>query len=141
MEMQYTRKQQWILVLALALMLGTGIVAKAQTAEQVLTEVEGAIRAGDAAKLSTHFHATVEVTIGDKDAVYAANQARYVLQEFFEKNKVSSFSIPYKATSEGTYYAVGAYVTTTGVNYDTNIFLKKNDGRYVIEQIRFDTSF
>lgn len=133
-----SRTRKWALFLALAMVLGTGIVAQAQTADGTLKQVETAIRAGDAEALAAHFHTTVEVTIGENDNVYQAAQAKFVLKDFFQKHSPRSFSILHKGNTADTYYAVGAYVSSSGTNYDTNIFLKKVGARYVIEQIRFE---
>lgn len=130
------------LLVALAVVLGITMAAQpasAQSADEVLNAAEASIRKADAGSLSAHLNATVEVTIGEKDEVYSANQAKFVLEEFFMKNPVRSFTLMHRGSSGDTYYAVGSYVNSSGVSFDTNIFLKKVGNRFVIEQIRFET--
>jgi Domain of unknown function (DUF4783) len=139
-QTKHTIKHHFLAILVMVL--GINIAAQtasAQTADEVLNAVEASIRKGDAGALSAHLHTTVEVTIGDKDEVYSANQAKFVIEEFFMKNPVRSFTLMHRGSSGDTYYAVGAYVNGSGVSYDTNIFLKKVGSRYVVEQIRFET--
>lgn len=138
--MKDTRRtaQQRALWLALALLLGTGIGANAQTADALLSQAEAAIRKASADELAPHLNETVELTIGSKDESYSATQAKFVLNEFFRSNPVKSFTWMHRGNNGGTYYAVGAYVTQNGQTYDTNIFVKKVGSAFVIEQIRFE---
>lgn len=105
--------------------------------DDVFNKIEQCIRTGDAVALSAYFNNNVEITVGKTDQDYAKAQAQFVIRDFFANNPVRSFAIVHKGSSGDTYYAVGTYQSARG-NYDTNIFLKRNGGSFLIEQIRFE---
>lgn len=109
----------------------------AQSSDQVFAAIEEAIQKGDAQALSKHFHTHVDITIGDKDVPYTSSQAFYVVREFFMNYHVRSFRIVHKGSSGNTFYAIGDYYSTRG-KFDANIFLKKVNNTYKIEQLRFE---
>ncbi len=135
MEHAFTRLWR---VATVALVLGLAPRAAAgQTVEALFGQIEAAIRTGDAAALSTHFNASVEVTIADKGQDYSRNQAQFVVKEFFAANPVKTFGFAHRGNSGTTYYAVGSYATAKGT-YDVNVFVKKYPEGYRIDQIRFE---
>ena len=125
--------------LAAALLLALApLGARAQaTADETFAQIEQAIRNADAPALARHFKPTVEVTIEDADQDYAKNQAQFVIKEFFVNYPVRAFSIVHKGVSGDTHYAVCTYESTRGA-FDTNIFLKKQGGAFLVEHIRFE---
>lgn len=97
-----------------------------------------AIRQGDAAKLSNHFSQKLEVSVPpNADGEYSKNQALFIFKEYFMNYPVKSFKLLHKGSSGKSYYAMGQYVSAKG-RFDTNIFIKKSNGQYVIDEIRFE---
>jgi hypothetical protein len=62
-----------------------------------------------------------------------------MLREFFSKNALKSFSIVHKGSSkEGILFTVGNYVSENGNTFRTSIVLKSTQGKYIIQQLRFE---
>ena len=128
---------QYLLIVLFLLGMGTG--TKAQSPDAVFDQIAAAVSKGDAAALSAHFNATVEVTLPGADQSYSAQQATFVLKDFFAKNGVKSFKVVHKGSSGATWYATGMYTASTGV-FDTNVFVKKIGDKYLITQLRFEAA-
>lgn len=124
-------------LLLLILLTGFGGAAQAQSPDAVFEQISGAISKGDAAAVATHFNTTVEVTLPGADQAYSAQQASFVLKDFFAKNAVKSFKVVHKGSSGTTWYATGVYTASTG-NFDSNIFVKKIGEKFLITQLRFE---
>jgi hypothetical protein len=124
-------------LLLVLLYFGVAQQVQAQTPDAVFDQIAAAIGKGDATALSGHFSTTVEVTVPSADQAYSAQQASFVLKEFFAKNTVTSFSVKHKGSSGATWYANGVYASSGGV-FDTNVFVKKVGDKYQITQIRFE---
>ncbi|HHG84738.1 MAG TPA: DUF4783 domain-containing protein, partial [Bacteroidetes bacterium] len=73
----------------------------------------------------------------DVDKNFSAQQASFVLKDFFTKHVVRSFQVMHKGNSGATHYVTGLCVTGKG-EFDTNIFIKKVGDRYLVTQIRFE---
>lgn len=126
------------LLMLLMIFTGFAFTSYAQgEADAVFNKVASGIQAKDASAIAAHFHSNVEVTTPDADAVYGANQAQFVIKDFFAKNPGTGFKVEHKGSSGSTFYATGSYKTAAG-NFDTNIFVKNIGGKYVITQIRFE---
>ncbi|MFN9496550.1 MAG: DUF4783 domain-containing protein, partial [Bacteroidota bacterium] len=77
-------------------------------ASDILDNIGNAIRSGNASAISQYFDATIDLTILEKESIYSRQQAQMVLQDFFNKNPVSSFSIIHRGSSaQGSSYGIG----------------------------------
>jgi hypothetical protein len=111
---------------------------KAQsTPDEAFSKISAAIQAGNADAMAAFMQSPVEITLPGADQAYSAQQATFVLKEFFKKNAPKSFSVIHKGNSGTTNYATGTYVSSGGT-YDTNIFLKNVGGVYKVVQLRFE---
>ncbi len=109
-----------------------------QGADRTLTQIAEALQRGDATHLSSFFADQIELYIGSSPRIYSSVQARYVMQEFFQNNPPRSFSLLHKGRSEDLLYAIGSYVSQHG-RWDVSFFTRFQKGRYVIEQLRFES--
>jgi hypothetical protein len=123
--------------LSLFLMLGLAQNAKAQNPDDVFTKVTSAIQAGNAEALSALLQSPVEITLPGADQAYSAQQATFVIKDFFAKFPPKSFKVLHKGNSGPTHYATGSYVSANGT-FDANIFLKKVDAGFKVSQLRFE---
>ncbi len=122
---------------ALILALGFFVQVQAQGPEGTIKQVQSAIVAGDADAMASHFNSSVEITIPGAENSYSKQQGTFVMADFFKKYKPSGFEIIHQGHSGATYYATGS-TTTSGGNFDTNIFVKKTGESFLITQIRFE---
>jgi len=74
----------------------------------VTDDIISAIKAGDAGRISAHFHTAIDLTVPGSAGIYSKNQAQQILKVFFKDHKVTSFEIKFKGNSkDGSNYAIG----------------------------------
>lgn len=109
----------------------------AQSGDEALNGVRGAIKAASAKDVARYFNNSVEVGVNGDKASYSQAQAEFVLRDFFSKNPVSSFDYMHQGSSnEGQKYAIGKYVSRTG-SYRVFVVVKQFGGNYKIDTIEF----
>ena len=122
------------LLLAALVMSGTAL------ALDIYDDVSLAIRSGDARQLATFFGTSVDLTMGNQEDVYSKAQAELIVKDFFGKNPPKSFTLVHKGSSrEGTVYGIGSLQAANGKVFRTSFFLKMTSGRYLIQELRFET--
>lgn len=101
--------------------------------------ITDAMKQGNAAELGRHFDERVEISILNKDDVYAKDQAVKVMQQFFANNPASSFTTVHKGTSSNnnSHYCIGNLVAG-GKTFRVYIYMKNASGKQVIQELRFD---
>jgi hypothetical protein len=125
--------------LLLILLVTVTLNVKASPVPDIYDEISNAIRSGDAKQVSAFFGSTVDLTIISQEDMYSKAQAEIMLKEFFAKNPVKTFSIVHKGSSkDGILFTVGNYISTNGNTYRTSIVLKSSQGKYIIQQLRFE---
>ena len=113
------------------------LISSSVFAADIYDEIANSIRTGDAKQLAVYFSNSIDLTIMDKENVYSKAQAEFILKDFFSKNPPKSFNILHKGSSpEGTQYAIGNLVTTTGKTFRTSFYIKSNDGKFVLQELR-----
>jgi hypothetical protein len=100
-------------------------------------EILGAIKKGDALKVSRYFDSLVEITLNDKSNSYSRTQAEVVLKDFFSNNNVRSFTIIHRVNSNNGEYCVGTLTTASG-EYRTTILFKNKGDRKLVQELRFE---
>jgi hypothetical protein len=76
--------------------------------EELFRTVQHGVASGEIESLSRHFGANVYLNIrGAESGYFSANQAHYVLQNFFNQHKPVSFSFTSYGESGGSPYATG----------------------------------
>jgi len=109
-------------------------------AMDIYDEVATAIRSGDSKQLATYFGSSVDLTVINQEDVYSKAQAELIVKDFFARNPPKSFTLLHKGSSkEGTVYGIGNLQSTNGKNFRTSFFLKMSSGRYLIQELRFET--
>ncbi|GAB4493605.1 MAG: hypothetical protein OHK0019_17920 [Saprospiraceae bacterium] len=104
-----------------------------------LESITAALNAGDVEALSKHFAPNVEISIDDKEQVYAKAKAIEVIRTFFNANKPKSFSQMHKGVSRenSDQYCIGNLSSASG-NYRVYLYLKVSGSNLSIQEIRFD---
>ena len=100
-------------------------------------EILGAIKKGDAEKISQHFDNLVEITVQDKSNSYSKSQAEMVLRDFFVNNSVRSFRMIHRGYSNDSEYCMGILSTAHG-DYRTTLLVKYRSGRKLVQELRFE---
>lgn len=122
-------------ILIVGIVLSTGLARS----QKMLDDISAALRTGNAPALAAYFHATLDVTVLQKQGTYSKSQAEQVVKGFFTDNKPSNFTINHNGTSgEGSKYIIGALATSTG-EYRVYIYFKNLNGVELIQTLRFET--
>jgi len=104
-----------------------------------LEAITNALNTGDADALSKFFADNVEISIQEKEQVYAKAKAIDVVRTFFHTNKPKSFSQVHKGTSRenSDQYCIGNLTAANGT-YRVYLYLKVNGSNLSIQEMRFD---
>jgi hypothetical protein len=105
----------------------------------VLENVGAAIKAGSAKELAQFFGGKVEIKIDGEEATYSKAQAEQVVRDFFKDHEPRSFQLIHSGKSrEGAKYGIGKLETNGGASYRVYIYMKGEEGRKIVEQMRFE---
>lgn len=123
------------LFFTLALYSGGKIVG--QTPQEIFKSIESAIKGKDVVALSQYFNNNLEITLLDYEKICSKNQAQMVIKDFFARNPLSKFNMIHVGGSGEAWYGMGTYESVNR-QFDTNVFIKKYGGVYLIDRIRFE---
>jgi hypothetical protein len=116
------------------------LVSSAVKALDIYDDVANAIRSGDSKQIALYFSNNVDLTILNQEDVYSKAQAELIVKDFLSKNSPKTFSILHKGSSkEGTLYAIGNLATANGKMFRVSFFVKMSSGRYLLQELRFET--
>ena len=115
------------------------MVVFAKQGNPALEAISSALNSRDADALSKYFADNVEISIQDKEQVYAKAKAIDVVRSFFNTSKPKSFSQVHKGTSRenSDQYCIGNLTATSG-NYRVYLYLKVSGDNLSIQEMRFD---
>lgn len=107
-------------------------------AQQGLNEISQALATGNAAGLSRHFHASIDLTIQDREGTYSRAQAQQIVQDFFNHQRPSAFNVSHVGQSaDGSNYVIG-HLTTSRQTFRVYMLFKTLGGKEGIQTLRFD---
>lgn len=99
--------------------------------QTVPAELIEAIGKGDATRMSTHFHQSLEMTILEDEYECSKNQATRILENFFKSHKPNGFSISFEGSKEESKYAIGTLTTSNG-SFRVNMFFLNKEGKRLV---------
>lgn len=104
-----------------------------------LDTITQAMSNGDVATLSTFMDESVELAFPGDENSYNKAKAAELLKVFFGKNTPKAFNLAHQGSSKGSdsLYCIGNLATSTGV-FRVYIYLHADDGKYLIQELRFD---
>jgi len=101
------------------------------TGQTVPTELAEAIGKGNANRMSTYFHQSLEMTILDEDYKVSKNQGTRIMENFFKKHTPTEFKVSFEGTKEQSKYAIGTLTTKDGAFRVNMFFMNKQDSRLI----------
>lgn len=105
--------------------------------DDVINNVERAIKAGSSKELSRFFNQTVDITLNGDISSYSKMQAEYVLKDFFKRNPPENFEIVHNGSSKGGLkYAIGKYSCKKGL-YRVWMRIKEFNGKMLVYEMNF----
>jgi hypothetical protein len=116
--------------------------AKRASSKAIFKEIEGGIAAGEVEKFSSYFSSQTYLSLSNGTSGYfSANQAFYVLQDYFKIHRTSSFRFVTIYEDGDVPFATGVYNhELRGRRSSAQVFvsLTLNNGSWKISQITFN---
>lgn len=132
-------KTMKILFLAVALIVISAGTVLSWQGGTITDEIKTSISKMDAAKLAGYFSSTVNLEIIDIDGNYSRKQAEIIVQDFFRKHPVKTFTVNHQGSSnDGSKYMIGVYTTTQNKVYRVYIMLKTMDDKLQINKLQIE---
>lgn len=100
--------------------------------------VAALFKQSNAAKLSGHFAANVDISILKKDNVYSRAQAEMVMKGFFADNKIREVKVLHKVNTSNTYKFGVLLLSTDKGNYRVSVTLNNVKGTMLIIELRIE---
>jgi len=126
-------------ILLITLLIFTLSSGYSQEADQLINDIKTSIKTMNASKLGKMFHSRIDLELGDIDGNYSNSQAQVILQDFFKKAPVKSFTVNHNGSSnDGSKYMIGTYQSSNGKEYRVYVLMKNNDGKLKINQLQFE---
>lgn len=107
------------------------------TFAQVPDGVISSLKTGNASALSEYFNQNIELVVLDKDDVYSKDQAKQLVQSFFNNNTAQRFNIIHQGGKDGAHYAIGNLTTNKGI-FRVYFLIKVNGKESYIHQLRIE---
>ena len=105
--------------------------------ENVINNVQTAIKTGSSRELSQYFGSIVELNFDGEKSSYSKSQAEFVLKDFFKKNPPKDFEYIHQGSSkQGFRYVIGKY-TIENSSFRIWILFKKDNDQYFVDTIDF----
>jgi hypothetical protein len=105
---------------------------------RILDEIQAGIARGDAGLFAKYLGPQVYISLkGSEGGYYSANQAMYVLQDFFSLHQPVSFSFTTKGETEETPFATGrGYFSVRGLGESAQVYvsLTRHEGQWVVAE-------
>jgi hypothetical protein len=106
-------------------------------ADDIPQGVIDALRTGNTTALSGYFNTSIELAILDQEDIYTRQQAELIIKDFFSKHVPTGFTILHKGGKEGSQYAIGNLVTSSGT-FRVTLWIKMTQNKPYIHQLRFE---
>lgn len=129
----------FVSIAAFLIIIMAGVPGYTQQDDQVINQVNSAMKAADSKKIASYFHSTIDLEVGETDGNFSNKQAEIILKDFLDKNPVKSYTIKHKGSSDdGSKYIIGAYTSSNNTVYRVYILLKRADAKLKINQLQFE---
>lgn len=112
--------------------------AQNEKKEPLPTKVVEAVKQGDISKLSPFLNDKIEMVLPGEAGIFSKEQAHFILRNFFNDNKVTSFRILHHGTRQNATFAIGEYKCTNEQFRMYFLVKTTEDGKSLIHQIRIE---
>ena len=106
---------------------------------QNLDSVKNALQKGDASQLAHSFSETIELNIMDENGFYSKTQAKIVLDNFFEKNKPTSYTIKHEGGAKSKSQFIIGTLKSKDKSFRTHILYNKLNDKIKIIEFRIES--
>ena len=130
-------KYFWRIILGLFCLFSCVSVKAQDDGRDVFVPIAKYIVHGDAESLSAWFADNLEISVISPLSNCSKNQAKLIMNSFFENYTPRSFEISHKAGRPNMKYALGI-LNAGGENFNITIFVRSKGSDYLIQQIKIE---
>jgi len=106
--------------------------------EDVRTNINNAIKNGNASQLSPYLNSTIEMNVLGNEGYFSKAQATSILSDFFKNNSPKSFEVKQGGSNtENTKFSIGNYNSGTGV-FKVYYVVKKENNTELIHKFTIE---
>jgi hypothetical protein len=135
--MAIPRKLHVLAITVLGLLFIGTVSFHVKAQENVINNVQTAMKTGSSKELSQYFGSIVELNFDGEKSSYSKSQAEFVLKDFFKKNPPIDFQYIHQGSSkQGFKYAIGKY-SIENSSFRIWILFKKDNDSYYVDTIDF----
>lgn len=104
----------------------------------IANDIMSGLKTGNAKMIAGHFNATVELNLPGNDGLFSKVQSELLLKDFFTKYPPKNFIFKHDGTSQdGSRFNIGI-LETSGGNFRTYYYLKKNGDAFLLKELRIE---
>lgn len=113
-------------------------LAQAQSGDDILGNVEEALKSSSSKEISKYLHSKVEIKLDGVRKEYSSNQAEIMLKQFFQTYPSEGFEFIHEGnnSSGGIRYAIGSYTSKSG-KHRVVVRAKKFKEAYKVYRLEF----
>jgi len=104
----------------------------------IASDIMNGLKTGNARAIAAHFNATVELNLPGNDGLFSKAQSELLLKDFFVKFPPKNYTFKHDGTSQdGSRFSIGV-LETSGGNFRTYYYLKKNGDTFLLKELRIE---
>jgi hypothetical protein len=104
----------------------------------ITNDIMSGLKTGNAKLIAGYFNATVELNLPGNDGLFSKAQSELLLKDFFVKFPPKNFIFKHDGTSQdGSRFSIGV-LETSGGNFRTYYYLKKNGDAFLLKELRIE---
>ncbi len=105
-----------------------------QQSQQIKKDFVSAFSNGNTRLLDNYFHGFINMTLSGKKGFYPDIKAKWLLEDFFQKHKVSRFTLKESGYSGDNYYLIGIYDSGT-TQWNVYFLFSPGEKKFQIQQM------
>jgi hypothetical protein len=116
----------------------TGFFVPAQLQSNLVSDVSGYFKSGNAKEIAKYFNTSVELSISDETDTYSKAQAEQILRDYFGKNVPVNSTVIHLINTNPNYQIGILSLLTKSVKRRVTVTFKKTSGEFLITELRIE---
>jgi hypothetical protein len=116
----------------------TGFFMPAQFQSNLVSDVSGYFKSGNAKEIAKYFNTSVELSISDETDTYSKAQAEQILRDYFGKNVPVNSTVIHLINTNPNYQIGILSLLTKTVKRRVTVTFKKTSGEFLITELRIE---
>lgn len=133
-------KNKKIYIFSILLALFTLLSSYSNLQNTVIENINTAFSTGNITAISPYINNNIGLSFDDTKYIYSKSQSEAVLKDFFQKEKIKSYSIKKRSNNQNTdeLYLICEYISQKN-NYLVFLNVKREANKYKINEIHFQS--